>query len=393
MTRVLWFHPRPWGTARHGGDIRTRGLVLSALARGHEVALVVPMGGPDDEHEGLTLLTFAEPAGVPRSLAAKLFSPDPLRSPRLRRGGRDDLRARIRAFAPSVAVVSEVMSWSIAHHLLPPGLPVVYDAQNLEGQRFRVMARGASGVGDRVTLSIDARRVSRAERDLLDRSRVLLAVSDPDAAGLRALGARGECTVVPSSVTTPDRVADPEHSEPRVLFVGSLDYPPNQQAVEELATRIWPLVLRSRADAHLDIVGRNPGRRVRDLAGGSDSISLHADVDSVEGFYLVARAVVAPLRSGGGTKLKVYEALSYGLPLVATPEALHGVRVDKDAVALADRPEEVSSALVRLLDDAAAAGRLGRRARAVFLEELSWSRAAGPVLDRVLREVGGQARA
>lgn len=387
MSRILWFHPRPWGPPRGGGDLRTQGLVACAMRAGHEIAVVVPSGATAAGPSGPTVLELAGPRGV-RLAAAKVGSRHPLRSPRPTRSSRRRLSAAVEAFAPEVAVVSEVMSWSIAERLLPEGIPVVYDAANVESELFRSLAEAAHGV-DRATFAVDARRVAAGERALLARADVVIAVSDAEADVLGTMAPDTRVEVVPSSVPAPAGEWSAVDAEPVVLFVGTLDYPPNVDAVRELVAEVLPRV-RERIDARLQVVGRRPTRLLRGLVAEHDWVELHEDAAELRPYYLRAGCALLPIRAGGGTKLKVYEALSWGLPLVATPEAVAGVRLEpgREALVAADVAELADHA-ARVLGDAATAAELGRAGRTAFTERLSWERAAQAPLDRLIRRLAG----
>lgn len=386
MSRVVWFHPRPWGPPQGGGDLRTQGLVTCAVAAGHQVLMVVPEGDAKAQ-TGVSVATYAGPRGAGLAMA-KVLSGHPLRSPRATRAERSALAARISDFAPDVAVVSEVMGWSVACGLVPPRLPLVYDSQNLEGPLFRRLARDARGVLDRVTLAVDARRVASEEDGLLTRADRVLAVSaqDRDAFLIKRPGL--QVVVAPSSVPTPPDPAVPAAAGPLVLFVGTLDYGPNVAAVLELAETILPEVRRTVA-ARLRVVGRRAVPAIRDLAGRHTWLELVEDAPDLARHYRSARCVVLPIRSGGGTKLKAYEALSWGVPVVSTPEAVAGIDLVVGDVLLASAPDELAAHATSVLADDRVAAELGARARATFLARLSWETATCDPLDRVLRGLAG----
>jgi glycosyltransferase involved in cell wall biosynthesis len=388
MSRIVWFHPRPWGPAQGGGDLRTWGLLAGALSRGHEVLFVVPEG-----HRGMpplpggTLLAFEEPGRIGLAMA-KVVSRHPLRSPRLRARQRGRCREEIARFRPDVAVVSEVMAWPIAHAVLPPGVPLIYDCQNIESELFGALRDEATTRFDRVTLTVDAQRVARAERELLARASAVLAVSDLDASVLEARVGPGVVTVVPSSVPDPGATVSPADNPPLVLFVGTLDYSPNTAAVDELIDLVLPCIRRSVPDARLRIVGRRAPVLMRRKAEATEWVELVEDAADLRVHYAGSRCVVLPIRAGGGTKLKVFEALSYGAPLVATPEAIAGIPLrDGVEVLVAQGAEGLADLAAGVLQDDAVAARLGAAGRLAFTDRLSWG--SGPVerLDAVLRDL------
>lgn len=390
MSRILWFHPRPWGPPRGGGDLRTQGLIRCALAAGHQVDLVAPASQQAfPRPAGLSVLELRSRAGMGLA-AAKLLSSHPLRSPRVVGAGRRETELAIRASSPDVAVVSEVMSWSIAALLLPPEVPWAYDAVNVESELFRELARRARGAIDRVTFAVDAARVARDEQAMLLRADAVISVSAEEREVLARAAPGKRVVVVPSSVPDPGQVWTIEGSEPSVLFVGTLDYPPNVDAVSELVSRLMPSVRRG-GDARLILVGRRPAPQVKALAAGHPWVELHEDVPDLAPFYLRSRCVVLPIRSGAGTKLKVYEALAYGVPLVATPEAVSGIPVQPGKEALvSSEAESLARDSLRVMSDPVEAARLGAAGREAFVSRLSWEQAAMGQLDELIRTLAGR---
>jgi glycosyltransferase involved in cell wall biosynthesis len=299
----------------------------------------------------------------------------------LTRQGRRTARHEIAVFAPDVAVVSELLSWPVAESLLPD-IPWVFDAHNVETELFREMAGHASGVFDRVALGVDHRRVARQEKVLVRAADAVVAVSQDDADTLEKLGPLRTPVVVPSSVPMPVSPGPPA-AEPVVLFVGTLDFPPNVEAVTELVTRVMPLVREQLPDAVVRVVGRNPTPAVRSLLARTSWVTFTEDAPSVEGHYRSARCVILPIRSGGGSRLKVYEALSYAVPIIGTSRAFSGIPVGDHAVILGETEDELAAGALRVLSDDEVAAKVGMAARALFVDRLSWEHAAVPLLDLI----------
>jgi len=180
MSRIVWFHPRQLMPPRGGGEFRSTGLVEGALAAGHEVLLVHPDDGPeyvDPLPQRLQVATVQLRAGLSRA-SAKVLARDPLRAPQATPGSIAQARSTIEEFAPDLAIVSQVMSWSLARRLLPD-VPWIYDAHNVEHELFDSHLSTSTTAIDRLTFGVDARRVARAERDLLERSTVTQHLAGP----------------------------------------------------------------------------------------------------------------------------------------------------------------------------------------------------------------------
>ena len=385
MARIVWFHPRQLMPPRGGGDHRTLGLVRGALAADHDVLLVQPNDQLDGGQppSGLTTAELDVRRGVSGALT-KVFSADPLRAPRVTRGSVDRVRGMIDEFRPDLGVVSEVMTWGLARRLMP-AVPWIYDSQNVEHELFEGHRQAALRLVDRVTFTVDHRRVTRAERALLRESAATLTVSDPDARGLREIAPSASFVLVPSSMEPPDVPADPVAAGAVMLFVGSLDFPPNIEAISALIHEIVPRVRERRPDASLLVIGRRPSATMRAQLDSVPWVEFLENAPSVDDAYRRARLVLMPFRSGSGTKLKLYEAMAFGMPVVATPKGIAGVDVRPDAeVLVRDDAAGIAAAAADVLEDQDLAGRLATAARRAFDERLSWEKAAHPVLRQVL---------
>lgn len=174
----------------------------------------------------------------------------------------------------------------------------------------------------------------------------------------------------------------PPAGSPVAAFVASLGWRPNGDAAEWLSTHIWPLVRRRIPDARLLLVGRDPSPAVRALA--RPDVEVSGTVADVRPYLARSRLALAPLRVGGGSRLKVLEALAGGRPVVATPKGIEGLEdlVGNGAV-VAETEAAMADAIVRLLGDPVAAEELGRRGRQAVRARYSWQTTLGPLLDLV----------
>lgn len=168
---------------------------------------------------------------------------------------------------------------------------------------------------------------------------------------------RGKCkarvVVIPNSF--PDMPALPLRPlgpVAKLLFLGTMSYPPNEDAVLYFCKEIYPRICRDyKRPITLTIVGRRPGERVLALAKNS-SIVVTGEVESVEPYYDEADLVVAPIRFGGGTRIKILEALSFGRPVVSTRVGAEGLElIDGQDIALADQAKEFASLCIELLEN------------------------------------------
>jgi glycosyltransferase involved in cell wall biosynthesis len=184
--------------------------------------------------------------------------------------------------------------------------------------------------------------------------------------------------VVPNAVDVEHHRRQPGHPRPdgdTLLFFGSLGYAPNLDGILHFLDRIWPAVLARRPATRLEIVG--PGAPPALLARRSAQVELIGFVEDLRPRLAGAAAVIAPLRLGGGTRLKILEAMAMGRPVVSTSLGAEGLEVrDGEELLLADEPAEFAGAVVRLLEDPRLGERLGRAARARVEQRYSWRTAA-----------------
>jgi glycosyltransferase involved in cell wall biosynthesis len=174
----------------------------------------------------------------------------------------------------------------------------------------------------------------------------------------------------------------PEASEPTVAFVATMGWAPNVDAAVWLARDIWPTVRARVPRARLLLVGTDPAPAVLALAG--DTIEVTGTVEDVRPYLAQARVLVAPLRAGGGTRLKIMEALDVGRPLVATSVGCEGMEdLIGRGVVVADTASALAEAIADLLLDPAHAAALGRAGHDAVAADHTWDAALTPLLQAV----------
>lgn len=216
----------------------------------------------------------------------------------------------------------------------------------------------------------------RFERALLARVDAVVVFTHRDAAAVRDLDAGARVTVVPLGAEVPARPVDsPAGTPPGLLFVGSFVHEPNVDAAVRLARDIFPRVRGEFPDLTLDLVGHAPPAEVRALA--ASRVAVHADVPDVRPYLERASVVVAPLRLGGGMRVKVLEALAAGKAVVASPRALEGIAAAPgEHLLVAESDDEFATAVAALVRDPARRASLGEAAHGWARENLSWDRSA-----------------
>jgi glycosyltransferase involved in cell wall biosynthesis len=213
----------------------------------------------------------------------------------------------------------------------------------------------------------------------------VLVVSEPEAVALRSIAPAARITVVRNGVDVAafaPPTASPDSAD--VVFAGVMDYAPNADGVAWFADEVWPVVRSSRPDARLVIVGANPPEALRERSKRDPSIVVTGRVDSVQPHLWQGAVSIAPLRLARGLQNKVLEALSAGLPVVATSAVCAGLPagVERGCVR-ADTAEEFTEAVLSLLNQSPETRRV--KAAESEIRTLSWARELAS-LEGILRD-------
>jgi len=162
-----------------------------------------------------------------------------------------------------------------------------------------------------------------------------------------------------------------------LVFTGSMDWLPNEDAIRYFTEQIMPRIKHSIPDATLTVVGRDPYPGLVELSKRDASIVVTGRVDDVRPYMEEAAVYIVPLRIGGGTRLKIFEAMAMEKPIVSTSIGAEGLPVsDGEDILLADTPESFAGAVIRLFQQEDLATEIGRRAAAKVREQFGWDTVA-----------------
>ena len=236
----------------------------------------------------------------------------------------------------------------------PPHLviPTVLFQHNVETEIWRRHVLTDPSQIKKLVYGIEFLKMLRYERTRVQRSHHVIAVSDHDKRLMTAWVDARRITVVPTGVDLEQYKPEPPSQPPKplVMFVGAMDWEPNVDAVEYFCRDVWPAITAAVPEARFRIVGRNPGRRVQSLA--ADAIEVTGSVPSVVDHLRQAAVAVVPLRIGGGTRLKIYEAMAAGKAVVSTSVGAEGLDVHHGRdILLADGAPAFADGVVALLRD------------------------------------------
>lgn len=240
---------------------------------------------------------------------------------------------------------------------LDTGAIKVLDAHNVEHDVFRRYFETLSPGPRRLHYWVEWKKQRREEIACCRAHDVIIATSERDARLLGAEAPGVPCHVLPNGVDTSYFAPSPEPPEPfSLVFTGMMAYVPNHDGIVWFLDEVFPTVLRAVPEARLYVVGKDPPAALRRRA--SRHVVVTGTVDDVRPWVRRAQVYVVPLRSGGGTRLKIAEAAAMKKPLVTTSVGCEGMDVgDGQSALVADTPAEFAAAVIRLLEDEA----LGRR--------------------------------
>lgn len=395
--RVLAIAPYAAYPPVGGGRMRVYHLIQEWMLLGHEVTLWM---APADEH----LLEWSDRGPRPqlRALAARprqsiaskvqaLLSPMPegvwTRPPVAVRWD-DDLFARF-----DVVVLMQAHVGRYAAPFVQAGVPVVLDQQNVESEIGAQVANLSATWMGRARARADIWKWRSYERGLIRHVQRTIAVSERDAAAFRRLVPFAPVAVHPNGadIRSLHYLDHRENRGDRLIMTGTLGYLPNLDAAHWMIERILPRVRQVRPSARLILVGASAPDSLRQRAGVA--VEIVGRVPDVSPFLDAADLFVAPLRAGGGTRIKLLEAFAVGLPVVATTMASAGIAVRHGTdIATADDEETFAHEVIRMLDDFPARRAMAQSARRLVEEHYDWRSIAAEYQEDLYDVVQGTPR-
>jgi len=371
--RILFLSPRQSVPARSGARLREFHF-LKALGQSAEITYLY-FADPESQAPTLQDLPFCREAiGIPKPPAygfAKtlrgIFGRWPL----------PILNYSSAAMSAAVARVMENRSFDIIHldsiHMTRyvkavarPGSPrAIYNWHNIESEAMRRYSATTSSASRRYYAWHTAGKMARVEKQILGSAFGHVVCSERERNQLLATAPDARVTVVENGVDTGYFAGAGVATSPgvrRIVFVGAMDYFPNSDAAVFFATRIWPEVRRKLSGIELAIVGANPVPAVVAL-GALPGVRVTGMVPDVRPWYAGALAAVVPLRNGGGTRLKILEAMAAGVPVLSTALGAEGLEVVDERNALLVNADDATGWASRLVSLAHSPDRCDELAR------------------------------
>jgi len=388
--RILFLTPQLPYPPHQGTALRNWGL-LSGLSRNHHITLLSFAGAEQDSTPAPVLLAVCEQVAVvaqpERTLQRRLRDLLLTRKPDMA------LRLESPRFREALGGLLSAQRFDIVHvegielapyidllDLVRPRPLVVFDDHNceyvLQKRVFQTDARTPLRWHGAAYSFVQWQRLEAYERQACRRADLVVTVSDADSQALQVLVPELAPLVIPNgihvSTYSPGLQPAAGMGQHALVFTGKMDFRPNVDAMLWFAEQVLPLILEEYPAAHLWIVGQRPHRRLESLRN-NPAVTVTGWVEDTRPFIAGASVYVAPLRMGGGTRLKLLEAMAMGRAVVATRLGAEGFPVvDEVELLLADTPQDFARAVVSLLRDPTRRAGIAERALRFVEQQYDW---------------------
>jgi sugar transferase (PEP-CTERM/EpsH1 system associated) len=293
---------------------------------------------------------------------------------------------RIYVYSSSMA---QYVPWGVPGQSTPPhsntGIPVVMDLVDVDSDKWKQYA-SATRFPFSTIFQREGQHLRAYERTVCEKAACVLVSTGREAALAKQIAPAARIHIVQNGVDTVHFAPAERSASSRALtivFTGDMSYFPNQEAVVFFAREVLPLIRRELAHVRFLVVGRNPTRAVQRLQS-IECVTVIGSVPDVRPWLANASVAVAPLTIAAGIQNKILEAMATGLPVVATPRAVQGLRSDvAELVETGDGAEELARRVVCLLRDPLRARLNGLEGRRRVIASYSWDTALQRLLDLI----------
>lgn len=397
--KILWVKSGGFLPLDTGGKIRSYSL-LRELARRHELSVFTFYPRHKDDRHGDLRSFCRDVVLLPLDLPTRASLPDMLAYARniarplpysMVKYCRPEVGVRLRELLASESYDAIICDFLLTAAVVPWELPCpkVLFTHNVEAVIWERHWRVSRNPLFKLISWREYRTMARIERLYLQKADHVLTVSDSDRDYFLKIIAPQKITTIPTGVDidyfTPTSTGSGQPDT--LVFTGSMDWLPNEDAILYFAEKILPAVQARVPGVKLRVVGRKPSPRVQALASGNSCIEVTGTVPDIRPHLESACVYVVPLRIGGGTRIKIFEAMAMGKAVVSTSIGAEGLPVTHgENILLADKPEDFAESVVRLLANANERDRLAIAARKLVENYYSWP-AVTDVLDSTLMRV------
>ena len=271
------------------------------------------------------------------------------------------------------------------------GVPTLMFQHNVEADITRRHLERAGNIVEKVFWGLQHKRMMRHEGEMCRKFGGTIAVSETDKQRMEEYFNATRVYSIPTGVDTdffqPDTNA---REKKRLVFTGSMDWLPNEDAMIYFIEQVFPLIKQEEPETDLVIVGRKPTPAIQKLIDGRDDITLTGWVEDTRPYMNESAVFIVPIRIGGGTRMKIYEALSMGKAMVSTSVGAEGLPLEHGKhIFFADTEQDFAKHTVQLLRDNDLRKKMGRTARKYVYEHFRWEKVA-EVFEGICRKVVGR---
>lgn len=386
--KILWVNPHFLHPTTKGGQIRTLEM-LRHLNRWHEIHYVALENCAGGEGPARSSEYCSKAYPIPHTLPPRgsasfvfqavgnLVDPLPLAITRY--------RSALMKSEVSRLLITGNFDRLVCDFLFPgPNIPSLSQAllfqHNVETTIWDRHLENARSAPARAFFRIQRNRMARYEGEACRQSAHVVAVSSQDAQRFRTMFQAERVSEVPTGVDVPSFTPpkdQPAEHKADFVFVGSMDWLPNIDGCNYFVRQILPIIRRQRPDCTVGIVGRSPGSGILEMARADSKILVSGTVSDIRPYFWGSSVSIVPLRIGGGTRLKIYEAMAAQAPIVSTTIGAEGLPVIHGRnIYLADTPEAFAQYCLELLDSEKRRRQMAQNAFEMVSSQFSWEHAA-----------------
>ncbi len=379
--KILFLSPTVPYPLTDGGRIRVFNL-LKQIAQKNDVTLLALETQPTDtksitqiEQLDITVHLIPNASTLPR------ISPKILLSACFKRQPITVARYNVAVYRQKIRELLAIENFDLVHYEMfhtaqfytETNLPSVLSQQNVDSAIWHRLTGETTNLFYKCAYWTQQLAFQRYERVLSPHFDAVTCTSDIDAAVFQQYCAEDSVEVIPNGVDVSHYRPDFESESPaHLIYIGSMDWYPNEDAVSFFAEEVLPQVQTNVPDVKFSIVGGNPSARVQKLAD-SEGVVVTGRVPEIKPYFAEATVFVVPLRIGSGTRLKILEALAMGKAVVSTAVGAEGLALqDGEEIIIADEPKDFANAVTRLLTDTVLRQQIGEKGRARVEQDYDW---------------------
>ncbi len=264
-------------------------------------------------------------------------------------------------------------------------LPTLLFQHNVEAMIAKRHVEQNSGILARMFWWLQWKKMSFFEKAACKKFNSVIAVSEDDKRLFQKLYGADNVSTIPTGVDLDyyNVSTDRKETKSSLVFCGSMDWLPNEDAVFFFINDILPEIKKSVPDITLTVIGRNPSGSLSKIVGNTPEVTLTGWVDDTRPYIEKGQVFIVPIRIGGGTRMKIYEAMAMGKPIVSTVVGAEGLPVENGThLILADPAEDFAKQIIRLFNEAQTRESLGKNARIYVEANFGW-----PVVANIFSDI------